>query len=115
MKNRKFNFITLLTVSIVVFVILLGLMYTGIIDEYNGQLLTLAGIYVIISLSLNLMTGFTGQLVSGAGRIHECRSIFYGNIVMVFHIPLFFAIIIGGLITAAFGILDWISDIKTSW
>ncbi|HEY5586183.1 MAG TPA: branched-chain amino acid ABC transporter permease [Ruminiclostridium sp.] len=105
MKNRIFNSITILGASIIMYAILAVLMYTEILDEYNGQLLTLAGIYVIISLSLNLMTGFTGQLVLGQAGFMCIGAYSSAIAIMTFHVPLFFAIIIGGVITALFGFL----------
>lgn len=105
MKSRFFNAITLLAVSIIVYAILAALMYFEIIDEYNGQLLSLAGIYVITSLSLNLTTGFTGQLVLGQAGFMCIGAYTCAIAIMTFHIPLFIAIIIGGVVTALFGFL----------
>lgn len=104
-KKRLFNPITLLAVSVITFVILAALMFTGIIDEYNGQLLTLAGIYVIISLSLNLITGFTGQLVLGMAGFMCVGAYTTAICIMRLHMPIVFALIIGGLVTTVFGII----------
>lgn len=59
------NFIILGIVSIAAFVILISLMFAGVINEYIARLITLAGIYAIVSLGLNLISGFTGQLALG--------------------------------------------------
>lgn len=104
MKNRFFNTASLVVVSIVVYVVLFALQYIGIIDEYNGQLLTLSGIYVIIALSLNLITGFTGQLALGQAGFMAVGAYSTAIAVMKFHIPLAGAILIGGLVTSVFGI-----------
>ena len=103
MKNRVFNTVTLTAVSIVVFVLLAVLIYTGVIDEYNAQLLTLAGIYIIVSLGLNLITGFTGQLALGHAGLMGLGSYATAIAMMKGHIPLLPAIIIGGVVTAIFG------------
>ncbi len=104
-KSKLSNFLTLLVVSVIVFVILIALMYTGIIDEYNGLLLTLAGIYFIISLSLNLITGFIGQFALGQAGF-MCVGAYTSAIMVInLHLPLFVAILIGGLVTAIFGFL----------
>lgn len=104
-KNKLFNTLSLLAVSVVVYVVLVALMYTGIIDEYNGQLLTLAGIYFIIALSLNLVTGFIGQFALGQAGFMCVGA--YTTAIMIIHLkmPLFIAIILGGLVTAVFGFL----------
>lgn len=104
-KKRLFNPITLLAVSGITFLIIISLMFTGIIDEYNGQLLTLAGIYVIISLSLNLVTGFTGQLVLGMAGFMCVGAYTTAIAIMKFNLPIFVALILGGLMTAIFGII----------
>lgn len=89
----------------VVYAILSLLLYTGIINEYNGQLLILAGIYVIVSLSLNLITGFTGQLALGQAGLMAIGSYSAAIAMMKFGMPLFPSIISGGLVTALFGFL----------
>ncbi len=104
-KNRIFNTVTLVLTSVVVFIVLALLLYTGIIDEYNGQLLTLAGIYIIVSLSLNLITGFTGQLSLGQAGFMSIGAYSTAIAMMTFHMPLVAGIIFGGLVTALFGFL----------
>lgn len=105
MKNRLFNFITLTTVIILVFIVLVILLYTGIIDEYNGQLLILAGIYVIVALSLNLITGFTGQLSLGQAGFMSIGAYSTSICIMKAGIPILPAIIVGGLITGVFALI----------
>lgn len=104
-KNKSFNALAILGSSVVVFIILAALQYFGVIDEYNGQLLTLSGIYVVVALSLNLITGFTGQLALGQAGFMCVGAYTTAIAVMQFHVPLLFAIIIGGLVTAVFGII----------
>jgi branched-chain amino acid transport system permease protein len=104
-RKRLFNPITLFVVSSITFLIIVALMFTGIIDEYNGQLLTLAGIYVIISLSLNLVTGFTGQLVLGMAGFMCVGAYTTAIAIMTFNFPIFVALLLGGLMTAIFGII----------
>ncbi len=99
------NSITLLAFSALIFVVLLVLLFTGIIDEYNGNLLAVAGIYVIIALSLNLITGFTGQLALGQAGFMAVGAYTTAIFVMRFNFPLVAALIVGGLVTAIFGII----------
>lgn len=104
-KNRVFNTTVLSIAALAIFLVLAVLQYFNIIDEYNGQLLTLAGIYAIVSLSLNLITGFAGQLALGHAGFMAIGA--YGTAISVqkFGIPLFISIFIGAIITALFGLL----------
>ena len=104
-KNKIQNAISLSAVTLLIFIILAGLQYIGVIDEYNGQLLTLSGLYIIISLSLNLITGFTGQLALGHAGFMCIGAYSTAVSMMKFGVPLLLAIIIGGLMTAVFGII----------
>lgn len=92
------------------------LIFTGVIDEYTAQILSLAGINTIIALSLNLISGFTGQLALGHAGFMAIGG--YTTAVLIMKInyaalqqnPLLWyasigvAIIIGGLVTAIFGL-----------
>ncbi|MCR4434303.1 MAG: branched-chain amino acid ABC transporter permease [Clostridiales bacterium] len=104
-KNRIFNAVVILGASVVVFVILAALQYIGVIDEYNGQLLTLSGIYIVVALSLNLITGFTGQLALGQAGFMSVGAYTTAIAIMKFHVPMLLAILIGGLVAAVFGII----------
>ncbi len=99
------NTISLFVVGALTFAVLFILQLVGVIDEYNARLLALSGIYLIVALSLNLVTGFTGQLALGhAGFM--CVGAYSTAIgVMQFHLPLLIAIIMGGLVTSIFGLI----------
>ena len=97
MKNRVFNTLTLILVSVVLFIILVILQYFKIISEYTGLLLTLAGIYVIVSLSLNLITGFTGQLSLGHAGFMCVGAYTTAISIIKFGIPIPLALVLGGL------------------
>lgn len=104
-KNRIFNTITLFSVSAIVYVILAALLWFGVINEYNGNTLIFAGIYIIIALSLNLITGFTGQLALGQAGFMAVGAYTTAACIMQFHLPLLVSIIMGGVVTAIFGFL----------
>ncbi len=104
MKSRVFNTVTLTAISIAIYLILVLLQYYEVISEYNGMLLTLAGIYVIISLSLNLISGFTGQLSLGQAGF-MCVGAYTTAIAIIrFNMPIPIAILAGGIMTALFGL-----------
>ena len=60
-KTTLFSFL----VVVIDLLLLNALVAFRIIDEYTSQVLTIAGINVIIALGLNLISGFTGQLALG--------------------------------------------------
>lgn len=104
MKTRKFNGISLTITAILVYLILVSLQYFKIINEYNGQLLTLAGIYVIVSVSLNLISGYTGQLSIGHAGFMCIGAYTTAVAIIRYGMPIPMALIVGGLMTALFGI-----------
>lgn len=85
------------------FIFIVGLIYLGIIDEYTAQILTFAAINVIIALSLNLISGFTGQLALGHAGFMAIGAYATAALVMQLHLPILVAILVGGVVTAVFG------------
>lgn len=99
------NTLSLIATSIAIYAILLLLQVAGIIDEYNGRLLALSGIYLIVGLSLNLVTGFTGQLALGHSGF-MCVGAYSTAIgMMSFHLPLALSIILGAVVSSIFGLV----------
>ncbi|HEX3044532.1 MAG TPA: branched-chain amino acid ABC transporter permease [Bacillota bacterium] len=92
------------------------LIYTGVIDEYTAQILTLAGINTIIALGLNLISGFTGQLALGHAGFMAIGGYTTSILLMkinyaalqqnpvLWNASIGVAILIGGLVTAVFGL-----------
>lgn len=91
-------------VSIVVYGILSSLMMFGILNNYYIQIITFAGINIILAVSLNLIMGITGQFSLGhagfmsiGGYISAIASINFG-------VPFLFALAIGGIAAALVGL-----------
>lgn len=104
MRNIRKNAVILALAAVVVYAVFFALQYFKVINEYNGQLLTLAGIYVIVSLSLNLISGFTGQLCLGQAGF-MCIGAYTTAIAIInYGLPLPAALLAGGLMTALFGV-----------
>ncbi|HEX7714777.1 MAG TPA: branched-chain amino acid ABC transporter permease [Bacillota bacterium] len=99
------NILILAGISLLILAVTSVLIYRGDIDEYTAQILTLGGINVIISLSLNLISGFTGQLALGQAGFMAIGAYSTAIFVMQLHLPMAPAIVIGGLVTALFGLL----------
>lgn len=104
MKTRKINGIILTLCAIALYLILASLQYFKVINEYNGQLLTLAGIYVIVSVSLNLISGFTGQLSLGQAGFMSVGAYTTAIAIIRYQMPIPLALLMGGLVTALFGV-----------
>lgn len=104
-KTRWRNFFAILVAAILCFILLAGLMYTGIINEYIATLLTLSGIFIIVALGLNLISGFTGQLALGHAGLMSMGAYTTAVLIMQFHVPMIIAIFMGGAMAALFGLV----------
>lgn len=110
-KTTKGNFITC-GITLGFFVIMGVLAMTGVLgNQYSGLLIPI-GIYIILSISLNLTVGILGELSLGhAGFM--CVGAYVGGIFSIITqesinpswLRMILAIIIGGLAAAAFGVL----------
>ncbi len=109
---RYKNLLPLSAIILAALVIVSGLIYLGVIDEYTAQILTLAGINVIIALSLNLISGFTGQLALGHAGFMAVGAYATAVLVMQFNTPMVLAIIAGGVVTTFFGVLIGFPTLK---
>ncbi|WP_313339435.1 branched-chain amino acid ABC transporter permease [Sedimentibacter sp.] len=121
-KNHNIKAYILLFIIFAVFLTLLDLKYIG--DEYVRRVLNLAAIYTIVSVSMNLVNGFTGLFSLGQAGfmaigaytvaiftvpLEYRASIFYvipqNPVLAGIHIPFVVAIILGGLLAALVAIL----------
>jgi len=99
---RNLGFLSLL--GLAVFAVLELLIQNGVLDDYTLQILCMAGINIMVALSLNLISGFTGQLALGHAGFLAVGAYSTG-ILLLAHLPLPFAILGGALITAFLGFL----------
>jgi branched-chain amino acid transport system permease protein len=86
----------------------------GVIDAYTAQVLTLGGVNAVLALSVNMITGVTGQLSIGqAGfmAIGAYSCIFFASDL---HLPLPLGIAGAGLVAAVFGFLVGFPTLKLS-
>ena len=98
------------------FVILLVLINTGVINRYNTQILTFVCINIILAVSLNLVTGILGQLVLGhAGFMlvgAYASALFTKNIGLPLSVSFPISLMLGGLLAAAFGVIIGIPALR---
>ncbi len=113
MKNKFIrNTLILSVVSLVVIAAPTLLTFTGIMDAYSSGVFALAGIYAIMAISVNIISGITGQLSLGQAGFMALGA--YATILLNTnaHIPLPLAVVCAGLITAFFGFLIGFPTLK---
>jgi branched-chain amino acid transport system permease protein len=86
----------------------------GLIDAYTAQVITLGGINAILAISVNTITGITGQLSLGQAGFMAIGA--YSCIVfsLDFGLPLPLAIILAALLTAIAGFIIGFPTLKLS-
>jgi branched-chain amino acid transport system permease protein len=94
-----------LAVSAIVYFVLANLMRYGVLNNYYIQIITFAGINIILAVSLNLINGITGQLSLGhagfmsvGGYVSAVASINLG-------VPFLLALLLGGIGAAIVGLI----------
>ena len=110
MKQKKWipNVIILVLV-LALYILLSVLISANIINPYYSGILTMVCINVILAVSLNLATGFLGQLVLGhagfmsVGAYSAALFTMYSGLPTVVSFPL--ALLVGGIVAAAFGVI----------
>ena len=110
MKQKKWlSNVIILILVLALYVILSVLIQANIINPYYSGILTMVCINVILAVSLNLATGFLGQLVLGhagfmsVGAYAAALFTMYSGLPTMASFPL--ALLIGGIVAAAFGVI----------
>ena len=104
MNLRKYDCL-LLVLGLVVFAVLQGLISAKVIGSFWQLNLLIIGINIILSASLNLINGYTGQFSLGHAGFMAVGA--YVGVVLTtnFHVPFLAALVVGGLAAAALGVL----------
>lgn len=89
--------------TILFFILLLFL--PPFLNRYHMDVITTAGIYVLLALGLNIVVGFTGLLVLGYIAFYAIGAYTYALLNTHFSIPFFLSLPIGGLVAYLFGFL----------
>ncbi|MGL4106448.1 branched-chain amino acid ABC transporter permease [Clostridium sp. LP20] len=105
--NKFFNKKTLLTLGIILlsYLILFGLLETGIISSYYGGIIILTLINIILAVSLNLIVGFTGQLCLGHAGFMAIGAYISALITIKANMPFVISIFIGAIVACFFAAL----------
>lgn len=92
----------LLAYGLIVLFAVLPLILT---DDYLIRILIMSGIFIILSLSLNLVTGYTGQFCLGWAAFYGIGAYTSALLVMKLDFPFWLSMPLGGLMSAAFGVV----------
>lgn len=98
------------------YILLYCLIKTGIVNGYYERILILAGINIILVVSLNLVTGFLGQLVLGHAGFMAIGAYAAALTTLHTHFPiqiqLLISLLVGGIAAGFFGILIGIPALR---
>ena len=108
--NKK-NIITIILLAIT-YIVGKILIDQGIIDSYLQLNLTLVGINIILAISLNLITGFTGQFTLGHAAFMAIGAYTSAIITAKLNLPFIVAIITAGIVASIAGILIGIPTLR---
>lgn len=115
-KKRLASYGINLGIVAAVYVILLVLMNAGVINRYYSGIITMVGINIILAVSLNLATGFLGELVLGhAGFMAVgayCSALITMNMGIDEAIAFPISLLAGGLLAAVVGFLIGIPALR---
>ena len=105
MNSIRKNDLLMLVFGLIVFAALQGLMEGGMIGSFWKLNIFIICINVILSVSLNLINGYTGQFSLGHAGFMAVGA--YVGVVLTtnFHLPFLAAILLGGLAAAFLGFL----------
>lgn len=100
LNNRKQKALAWLGILLI-----LGILPLVIKSEYILHVFITVGLYVILSLSLNLVSGYTGQLSIGHAAFYGIGAYVTALLMLRLNFPFWAAMPVSGVITAFFGLL----------
>ena len=104
----------MLALGLAVFAVLYGLMEAGVIGSFWKLNILIIGINIIMSASLNLINGYTGQFSLGHAGFMAVGA--YVSVVLTanFHLPFLVALLAGGAAAGALGCLIGLPTLRLS-
>lgn len=97
LKNKRITILAL--IALIAVVPFLGL------SSYIMRILILSGIYIILAVSLNLLTGYTGQVSLGHAAFYGIGAYTSALLALKFNLSFPVTALAGGLLAAFFGLL----------
>ncbi|GAA0178770.1 branched-chain amino acid ABC transporter permease [Clostridium sediminicola] len=118
MKGKLKGYLINISLMIALYVIFFVLINTGVVNRYYEGILILIGINIILATSLNLVTGFLGQLALGhagfmaVGAYASALATINMNLPIPSGLQFVISLIIGGLVAALFGLIIGIPALR---
>lgn len=113
MKNKfRRNTFILAGVSLVAVFVPFLLIKLGVINSYTAQVITLGGVNAIMAISVNVVTGMTGQLTLGQCAFEAVGAYTVMILAQDVGLPLPLAMVIGPVCAAFFGFLIGFPTLK---
>ncbi len=103
-KNKKIFFLVILVLILTLPIFVSNLYYLHIIN--------LVGIYTLVTIGLNILSGYTGQTSMGQAGFFAVGTYVTSLMMMNFDLPFFVALVIGVVITSIFGLIISIPAMK---
>ena len=114
MNSERKNDLLLLLGGIAIFAVLEGTMTAGLVGSFWKLNITLIGINIILSASLNLINGYTGQFSLGHAGFMAVGAYIGVILTTNFHLPLIVAMLAGGAAAAILGALIGLPTLRLS-
>lgn len=113
MRKQKKKIISM-GLILALYLVLNTMLETGIINRYYGGIIQLSCINIILALSLNLITGFTGQLSLGHAGFMSIGAYTSAVLTAKLDVPFLPALVIAGVFTALVSLIIGIPTLKLS-
>lgn len=97
---------------LVIFLVANNLITTRTLNNHVSGIIFFVCINIILATSLNLITGFTGQLCLGHAGFMSIGAYFSAYLTITYSIPFIFVLILGGLLAAAVAVLIGFPTLK---
>lgn len=103
--SEKLKYGIVIGFAAIIYVILANLMMFGFLNNYYIQIITFAGINIILAVSLNLINGITGQLSLGHAGFMSIGGYAASVASLNLGLPFFLALLVGGIAAAVAGVI----------
>ncbi len=104
-KLLKNEFLVSFVLALVIYGVMMGLMAGGILNSYWEGIFVLCGINIILATSLNLATGYLGQLTLGHAGFMSVGAYTSALLSIYMNMPFFASLLLGALAAAVVGML----------
>jgi branched-chain amino acid transport system permease protein len=99
-------------IGLILLAVLLPLLFQN--NLYIINIIVLCGIYIIVAVGLNLLTGFTGQISMGHAAFYGLGAYTSALLAVNYGLPFWGGIVIAAIVTFVFGIVMGLPSVKLS-